>query len=61
MYNEMGVNGEHTLNENIADNIGLELSHNALRNAPENDGNILIPYLENMNNEQLFYVTFAQV
>lgn len=57
----MGVNGRHTLNENIADNVGLELSFKALTNAPDDERDILIPYLENMKKEQLFFVSFAQV
>lgn len=60
-YDEMGVNGKHTLSENIADNVGLELSFNALTKHHDKNSDILIPYLENMKREQLFFVSFAQV
>ncbi|KAK5645944.1 hypothetical protein RI129_004408 [Pyrocoelia pectoralis] len=54
------INGEYTLGENIADNIGLQLSHLAYKTwVKNNDSGGKLPGL-NYTQGQLFWVSFAQ-
>ncbi|XP_059176768.1 neprilysin-1-like [Physella acuta] len=56
------VNGETTLNENVADHIGLEQSYRAYRNwvqrRGEEEGSF--PGL-NLNHDQIFFISYAQL
>lgn len=57
------LNGGDTLDENVADNIGLNLSYE-LYNKRKNDEKIKekkIPELRHFNDDQLFFLGFANV
>ena len=59
------LNGVNTLGENIADNGGLRESYRAYQNfiINENGGKVepKLPGLQEYSNEQLFFISFAQV
>lgn len=50
---------EFALSENIADNIGLILSYNALFH--NNYKPVAIPFIESLTHEQLFFVSYGQM
>lgn len=55
------VNGILTLGENIADNGGLKASLRAYLERGKNKNEFLLPGLEHLSPEQLFYIGFARV
>lgn len=58
-YNGYNVDGQQTIVENIADNVGLELSFRAYRRNRKVDR--AIPFLENYSWDQLFFIGYTQV
>ncbi|CAB4009091.1 endothelin-converting enzyme 2-like isoform X3 [Paramuricea clavata] len=55
------VRGKNTLGENIADNGGLKLAYNAFkRSEKQNGAELQLPGL-NLTNDQVFFLSFAQV
>lgn len=60
-YNKYGIDGYTTLGENIADNTGLVISYRAFRNTRASDYTVIIPDLGMYTNEQLFFISFAQL
>ena len=58
------INGSFTLDENIADNLGLELAYRAYKHA-ERDGQVeqskKLLGLEKLSPEQLFFLSYATV
>ena len=55
------INGKLTLGENIADNGGLRASFNAYKQWSSVHGEEKAMPLLNMNTDQLFFISFAQV
>jgi len=55
------INGKLTLGENIADNGGLRASFNAYKQWSSVHGEEKALPLLNMNTDQLFFISFAQV
>lgn len=56
------VDGNETLNENIADNGGLKISFNAYKSwVQENGEEARLPGLDQFTPRQLFFISFAQV
>lgn len=60
-YTNYGVDGFLTLGENIADNVGFKISHQAYKNTKESHIPVVIPTLGVYTNEQLFFISFAQL
>jgi neprilysin len=58
--NKESINGNLTLGENIADNGGLRASYNAYMKWIEENGEEKELPILNINNRQLFFITFAQ-
>ena len=54
------VNGNHTLNENIADNGGLRLAHRAFHTYKAQAGDYDGAGVTDQEAEQLFFVAYAQ-
>ena len=60
IYNN-SVNGTLTLKENIADCGGIKLAYNAYKKFTQQNGSQSLPIgLNNMTNEQIFWISFAQ-
>lgn len=60
-YGNLGVNGLHTIGENIADNVGLQISLSAFKKLRSSKLHVIVPELELFTNEQLYFISFAQV
>jgi len=65
MYEKMQVNGGKTLNENFADNMGLDIALEAFnlyrKEHPEESQQRLPKELRGFSPEQLFFISFANV
>lgn len=59
-YGNLGVDGQESISENIADNIGTDISYRALVNSNEEFSVELLSELE-FSEAQLFFFGFAQV
>ena len=57
----VNVNGKLTLGENTADMGGLKQSYGAYKQWAEQNGGDATPHVAPLTNEQLFFVSFAQV
>lgn len=57
------IDGEKTLDENIADNLGLLLAYRAYKNYVKDQGEekMLLPGFEKFTNEQLFFIAYGNV
>lgn len=60
-YNDYKIDGFATLGENIADNIGLRTSYNAFKNKRDVNVPLLLSNFDVYSNEQLFFISFAQL
>lgn len=60
-YDKFGVDGSLTAGENIADNVGLQISYEALENSRGSRFHVVVPHLEQYTKEQLYFISFAQV
>lgn len=60
-YSNYGIDGFASLGENIADSVGLKVSYRAFKSTKESDFPVVIPHLGFYTNEQLFFVSFAQL
>ncbi|KAK9885460.1 hypothetical protein WA026_010955 [Henosepilachna vigintioctopunctata] len=61
LYNSMEVNGHLTLGENIADNVGIDISFAAFKKLKSSKVFTMIPHLETYSNEQLFFLAYSQM
>ncbi|XP_045477343.1 neprilysin-1-like [Harmonia axyridis] len=61
LYDSLNVNGRSTIGENIADNIGIEISFLAFKKLKNQKVITLIPHLETFSKEQLFYLAYSQM
>ena len=59
------INGSFTLDENIADNLGLELAYRGYKRSVQDDGQVEQPKklfgLEKLSPKQLFFLSYAAV
>jgi len=61
-YNNMGVDGDNTLPENIADNAGLHVAHRAFRGrAAAALHPTALPGMADLSQDQLFFISYAQL
>lgn len=60
-YNSLNVDGHLTIGENIADNVGIDISFSAFRKLKNHKVLTMIPHLETFSREQLFYLSYSQV
>lgn len=55
------LEGKETLKENFADNLGLRAAFQAYKKLPLRFKKNLVPGLKNFSDEQLFFLSYAQV
>lgn len=60
-YNRYKIDGFTTLGENIADNVGLKISYSAFKNSRNSNFPIVLPNVSFYSNDQLFFISFAQL
>ncbi|KAL3272861.1 hypothetical protein HHI36_014322 [Cryptolaemus montrouzieri] len=60
-YNSLDVNGQLTIGENVADNVGIQISFSAFRKLKNSKVFTMIPNLETFSNEQLFFLAYSQM
>lgn len=61
-YNNYGIDGAMTLGENIADNVGIQISYKAFKNLEKRiQSPTILPSLGLYTNEQIFFISFAHV
>lgn len=61
MYNSYGSEGSDTLGENIADNVGLQLSYKSLKAGERNALPFVLDLVDSYENEPSFFISYAQV
>ncbi|XP_044759680.1 neprilysin-1-like isoform X1 [Coccinella septempunctata] len=60
-YDSLKVDGHLTIGENIADNVGIDISFSAFKRLRNHKTITIIPQLETFSKEQLFYLAYSQM